>query len=95
MPNDMSNVHPLKDAVLVNGKPVLFEEIDGDFALITSNGVFTQAQLARRNGELYAKHGAGYIRLKAHGSTSKAKVFWRELLTTKVWKSSFHGLELV
>lgn len=75
--------------------PVLFDEIDGDFALMIQAGTYKQAPLARRGADLYAKLGSGYVRLKAHGQTSKDKVFWKELLTVKDWTNGYHGLELV
>ena len=80
-----------------NGCPTLalFDEIDGDFVLIINSGTYVQAPMARRGKELYAKLGIGFIRLKAHGQTSKAKVFWKEMLTIKEWSNGYHGLELV
>lgn len=44
---------------------------EGDAAVVYEKGVFRQCPLYVRAGELYAKLGSGYIRLKADGSTSK------------------------
>lgn len=51
----------------------LFQQIEGDNAVIVESGVYKQADLYVRDGYLYAKAGGGFVRLYADGSTSKAK----------------------
>lgn len=51
----------------------MFQQVDGENAIIVEGGVFRQADLYTRDGYLYAKTGGGFVRLYADGSTSKAK----------------------
>lgn len=51
----------------------LFQEVEGEAAILIENGVFKQVALYKRNGNLYAKNGGGFIRLNEDGSTTKAK----------------------
>lgn len=51
----------------------LFQEIEGEAAVIIEGGVYKQVPIFKRNGYLYAKSGAGFIRLYADGSTTKPK----------------------
>lgn len=55
-----------------------FTIINGATTLIHSGGVYRQADLYARGEALYAKYGAGYIRLGAGGATSAPKVRWAE-----------------
>jgi len=51
----------------------MFQEIEGETAIIAVGGVYKEAQLYKRNhGELYAKAFGGFIRLKFDGATSKS-----------------------
>lgn len=53
-------------------------------ALMNSRGVFRQVDLYERtdtatgNRRVYAKHGAGFVRLNAGGSTSLTSLRWIE-----------------
>ena len=49
----------------------LFQEIEGDVAIVMSGGVFKQVPLYTRNGFFFAAVSGGYVRLKTDGSTSK------------------------
>lgn len=50
-----------------------FQQAEGEAAIISSNGVFKQVDVYTWNGFLFAKDGAGFIRLTADRSTSKPK----------------------
>jgi hypothetical protein len=56
-----------------------FEVIDDGQAIIRSNGVFRQVPIAVRDGKIYAKYGAGYVKLSGHGDTSRSRVFWHQI----------------
>lgn len=56
-----------------------FSEIPEGQAIICSNGVYRQVRIARRAGKIYAKFGAGYVRLSAGGASSHPKVRWYEI----------------
>lgn len=51
-----------------------FQEIEGEAAVLVENGVYRQVPLYTRDGFLYAKTGAGFVRLMADGATTKAKM---------------------
>lgn len=53
---------------------MFFKQIEGEAAILVGDGVYRQTDLYERNGFLFAKYGAGFIRLAADGSTSKAKM---------------------
>lgn len=53
---------------------MLFQEIEGEVAILSANGVYKQVPLFKRAGYIYAKHGGGFVRLCADGSTSMPKV---------------------
>lgn len=57
-----------------------FKELPGDTALLVSGGVYRQAPLFERNGVLFAKWGAGFIRLTVTGATSAPAVQMHELV---------------
>ena len=49
----------------------MFEEMTGDGAMLVKGGVYRPCPLYRRaNGDLFARYGAGYVRLYANGGTS-------------------------
>lgn len=52
----------------------MFQEMEGDVAIVVQNGIYYQTPLYRRGDFLYAKHGGGFVRLMADGATSKAKM---------------------
>ena len=51
-----------------------FQQIKGEGCILINAGLFYQTTLWTRDGYLYAKHGAGWVRLMADGATSKAKL---------------------
>lgn len=55
-----------------------FTQITGAMALIHSGGVYRQTDLYARADAVYAKYGAGYIRLGIGGATSAPRVKWAE-----------------
>lgn len=50
-----------------------FKHIEGEAAVVVTNGVYQQVDLYERDGFLYAKIGSGFVRLSQDGSTTKAK----------------------
>lgn len=65
----------------------LFQEVDGEVAIIVQNGVFKQVPLYKRGGYLYAKSNGGFIRLYFDGSTTVAKA----RLETITWSNGVLG----
>lgn len=51
----------------------LFQEVEGEAAVLVEGGVYRQVPVYKRNGFLFAKSGAGFVRLYADRSTSKPK----------------------
>lgn len=51
----------------------LFQEVEGEAAVLIENGVYKQVPVFKRNGYLYAKIGSGFVRLYEDGSTTKSK----------------------
>lgn len=47
-----------------------FQELEGDLAIVIVKGVYKQAPLYTWDGQLFARVGGGFIRLKKDGSTS-------------------------
>lgn len=62
----------------------LFQEVEGETAILVNNGVYQQVPVYKRNGFLYAKIGGGFVRLYADGSTTKPKV----RIDTLTWENS-------
>lgn len=60
----------------------LFHQLDNESVILRSKGVFTQAEVYTRKGELYAKKGSGYIRLVEDSKTSVPSVMWEDLTVT-------------
>lgn len=52
----------------------LFQELEGDVAVLTSKGTYYQVPLYARGGWLFAKWGGGFVRLMKDGATTKAGV---------------------
>jgi len=51
----------------------MFQELEGQTAIVVSKGVYKQAPVYMRDdGSLFAKVGSGFIRLNGTGSTSHA-----------------------
>ena len=50
----------------------LFQEVEGEVAVVVERGVYRQVPLYTRDGYLYGKIGAGFVRFYADGSTTKA-----------------------
>lgn len=56
----------------------MFHQIPDSAVVLRSKGVFKQAQCYEHNGGIYAKNGAGFIKLMKHG-TSVPNVLWDEI----------------
>lgn len=56
-----------------------FSEIPEGQAIICTNGVYRQSKIAERDGKLYVKYGAGYVRMLQGGGTSHPKARWFEI----------------
>lgn len=54
-------------------------EVPEGQAIICSNGVYRQVRIAVRDRRVYARYGAGYVRLSQGGATSHPKVRWYEI----------------
>lgn len=55
---------------------MLFHIIEGAAVVLRAKGVFRQAAVYRRNAQLYAKWGNGYIGLRASLGTTLPHVSW-------------------
>lgn len=53
--------------------------IEGAFAWMYTKGIFRQVPLYIRGEAIFAKWGAGYVRLRANGATSNPNIRWNEL----------------
>jgi hypothetical protein len=51
-----------------------FQQVEGVACVLSQNGGFTQNDIYKRDGYLYAKSGNVFIRLNRDGSTTKPKV---------------------
>ena len=74
-----------------------FEKIDNVTALMRSRGVMKEAQVYSRKGLLYAKHGAGLIKLLSKGNTTVPSISWIDVSlgdTEIAVSESFGGVEL-
>lgn len=54
-------------------------EIPEGQAIIALNGVYRQVKIAVRADRVYARYGAGYVRLHQGGATSHPKVRWYQI----------------
>lgn len=55
-----------------------FNKLDNYVLLRTKQGVYRQAQIAERDGQLFAVVPGGYIMLYEHGVTSNTALVWTE-----------------
>lgn len=60
----------------------MFQKRDGDVAILRRGGVYLQCPVYERHGFLYAKLGAGFVRLMASKSTSAPNATLDELYVT-------------
>lgn len=73
----------------------MFVELTGDQVLLRTKGVSTVHDLYEMDGELYARVGSGYVRLKSNGSTSKDGQKMVKLVTNRpLWADQFERLVL-
>lgn len=54
----------------------LFHIIDDATAILRSKGVYRQVTVYRRGDEVFAKWGAGYVKLLSAGHTTHPNVSW-------------------
>lgn len=53
-----------------------FHVIDDGAAILRSKGVYRQAKIFRRAGDIFASWGVGFIKLGPRGGTSNPNVSW-------------------
>jgi hypothetical protein len=72
---------------------MLFSSIDDKQAVIrnTKNGVFKQAKLYERKGEIYAAASGGFIRLMSDGRTSHPNMKWDDIEVHFEVTKGIHG----
>lgn len=56
-----------------------FKQLEGEFAVTVSGGVYKQSDVYERNGLLFVKHGSGFVQLDYMGGTSTDKLRLDEL----------------
>ena len=61
----------------------MFEQLTGDSAVLAQGGVYRTCDLYAFQGGLYARYGAGFVRLYANGSTSKDGLMVVHLVTDR------------
>ena len=62
--------------------------------IIHAAGVYAQVPLYERGGKIYAKRGAGYVRLSQGGATSAPNVRWAEIDTPQgMWREAGGSVE--
>jgi hypothetical protein len=57
----------------------MFHKLDNATTILYRDGVFRTADIYERFGTLYAKHGAGFVRLHIDGRTSAERVRWADI----------------
>lgn len=57
----------------------LFHIIDDAVVHLQSRGIYREAKVYRRGEHVFAKWGAGYIRLLAHSGTTVPSVSWHDI----------------
>jgi hypothetical protein len=57
----------------------LFHVIDDAACILRSRGVFRQVAVYRRDRDIYAQHGSGFVKLMHNGGTSAPNVSWVDL----------------
>lgn len=60
----------------------LFKEMEGEAAILATNGTYAQVGLYTNNGFIFAKSGSGFVRLMLDGSTSKTNATTRCVFIT-------------
>lgn len=63
-----------------------FKQVEGEAAILVSNGIYKQVDVYIRDGALYAKDGGGFVRLYADGATTKS----RTRLDTLSWEGTLY-----
>lgn len=73
-----------------------FSEIPEGQAIVCSGGVYRQTPIAQRKGLIYAKYGAGYVRLHSGGGSSHPKLRWYEIdVLDDGYKESGMGVKFI
>lgn len=71
----------------------MFQEIEGETAIIAVNGVYKECAVYVRNqGELFVKAFGGFIRLKYDGATSKSGARLDTLTIADLWRDKLGNL---
>jgi len=56
-----------------------FEVIDDATIIVYKRGIYKQVSAYKRNGNVYAGAGTGFVRLKMSGATSDPSLKWEEV----------------
>ena len=67
----------------------LFHELFQEKIVLRWKGRFYQTQVYHRNHEIYAKLGAGYVRLHSAGNTTEPNVMWEGPIPQHCFIESF------
>jgi hypothetical protein len=72
---------------------MLFSAIDDKQTVIrnTKTGVYKQAKLYERKGEIYAGVGGGFIRLMRDGRSSQPNILWDDIEVQYDVVAGIHG----
>jgi hypothetical protein len=62
--------------------------------LIHSGGVYKHADLFQYDRQIFAKYGTGFIAVKANKTTSKHKVYWRDIELDAAYSTKIGNLTL-
>lgn len=65
-----------------------FQTIENGEVILISGGVYRLAEIVRRKEHVFARYGAGFVRLYYGGATSKSKMRWEDI-TVETGKDKF------
>lgn len=57
----------------------LFHVIEGGVVHLRSKGLYRQANVYHRGRDVFAKVGAGFVRLHGHRGTTKPDIAWEDI----------------
>lgn len=72
-----------------------FSPIPEGQAIILSRGVYRQSAVFSRAGKVYAKYGAGFVRLMQGGASSHPNIRWVDIDTGEIKTIERHGYLLL
>ena len=56
-----------------------FQLIHGSVVILRQKTTYKQVEAYFRNGEVYAKNGSGFIKMKVTGGTTNPDIVWEEV----------------